>query len=58
MTLVLAQRVSPMPGAAVWAAGRRLVARLRRFGGPTLPTPQQRTDRYLSLMPIAVLAAS
>ena len=56
MTFVVAHRVTGFPmrhGHAMRRAGRRLTAKLR---GWRLPTPQERATRYVSLMPIAVLA--
>lgn len=56
MTFVLTQRVTTVPGIAMRDAGRRVAGRLRRLGAPGVTTPQQRAERYVSRMPIAVLA--
>ncbi|MEO8814347.1 MAG: hypothetical protein ABI307_13530 [Mycobacterium sp.] len=56
MTFVLTQRVTTVPGAAVRDAGQWVASWLRRLGAPTRMTPQQRVERYVSRMPIAVLA--
>ena len=56
MTFVVTQRVTGFPmlhGHAMRRALRQLANRLR---GWRLPTPQERANRYVARMPIAVLA--
>ncbi len=56
MTFVVAQRVtgvSMLRGHSKRRVTRQLTNKLRAW---RLPTPQQRADRYVSRMPIAVLA--
>jgi hypothetical protein len=56
MTFVVAQRAtgfSMLHGRSMRRAGRQLTNKLR---GWRIPTPQERANRYVSRMPIAVLA--
>jgi hypothetical protein len=56
MTFLVAHRVTGFPmlhGHAMPRARRQLTTKLR---GWRLPTPQERATRYVSRMPIAVLA--
>jgi len=56
MTFVVAHRGSGFPmlhRRSMLRAGRQLTNKLR---GWRIPTPQERADRYVSRMPIAVLA--
>ena len=57
MTFITNHRISlsKLRGRSVLRAGRLLADRLCAWH---IPTPQERTDRYVSRMPIAVVTAS
>ncbi|MCV7342540.1 hypothetical protein MHAE_12363 [Mycobacterium haemophilum DSM 44634] len=56
MIFVVAQRVTGATTVAGWSILRAGRLRTKSRGVRRLPTPQERTDRYLARMPISVIA--